>query len=145
MKNNVWSYYEKLVKKYVIMSIYDADKKVHKQVIYIPNQSLKKYRVNLFKNRKVMEKKLSLNMLEELLSNECKYQMVTINVRKEKKDIYIIISKVSKKKGICSPFIEMEDCILYFPQLRYSDLDLLRYLCEQKKIEGYRLLMVSGC
>lgn len=145
MKNVVFAYYEQLVKRSVRVNVYDGNMKTHQKFVFIPNSSSRNYRVNLLKNGKVIVKELSLDKIEELLTNKCKYKMITIYLKEEKKEIYSIIGKVSKKNGICSPFIELEDCIMYFPQLRYYDLDLLRYLCEQRKIERYKLLMVSGC
>lgn len=145
MKNIVMAYCDQLVKRSIRVNVYDRNMETHEKFVFLPNQSAKNYRVNLLKNRKVVQKELSLDKIEELLTNKCKYQMVTIYSKEEKKEIYSIIGKVSKKNGICSPFIELEDCVMYFPQLRYSDLDLLRYLCEQRKIKRYKLLMVSGC
>ena len=62
-----------------------------------------------------------------------------------KKEIYSVISNVSRLKGICSPFIELENSIMYFPQLSYSDLGFLKYLCEQKNMKNYKLHIVSSC
>lgn len=145
MKNIILAYYKQLIQGYIRAKVYNRDEKIFGKAIFFVAQSSKCYRVNLFKKKAVIEKKLSLDAIEDLLSNKWKYQMISIDCKEDKKDIYRVIGKVSKKNGICSPFIELENCIIYFPQLRYSDLDLLKYLCEQRKIERYRLLMVSGC
>lgn len=145
MKNIVWAYYEQLIKQCICVNVYDRNREVYKKTKFLPSPSSKKYRVNLFKNKKITQKELSLDEMERLLSNKCKCQMITINSKEDKKKIYGIIGKASKRNGSCSPFIEVEDCIMYFPQLGYSDLDLLKYLCEQRKIERYKLLMASEC
>lgn len=74
------------------------------------------FRVILFKKNKSIEKKMSLEEVEELLSNKCNFKMVVI-VSNMKKEIYSVISNVSRLKGICSPFIELENSIMYFPAI----------------------------
>ena len=100
--------------------------------------------LNYIKKNKSIEKKMSLEEVEELLSNKCNFKMVVI-VSNMKKEIYSVISNVSRLKGICSPFIELENSIMYFPQLSYSDLGFLKYLCEQKNMKNYKLHIVSSC
>ena len=145
MKNIVLAYFERFVKRYVRVNVYDSSMETYEKLVCIPDLYSKKYRISFIKNEKIVQKELSLDKMEALLTNKCKYQMVIIHLKEDKKEIYSILGKVSKKNGMCAPFIELEDGVMYFPQLRYSDLDLLKYLCEQRKMKRYKLLMVSGC
>lgn len=104
------------------------------------------YSVLLFKNRKIEKKYLSLMRFKEELIKLRKCKIVSISVvNRDKNQIYKIISEVSRKKGVCAPMLELADAIIYFPQLSYSDIGLLRYLCEKnREMLDYKLLMAYG-
>ena len=134
-----WEHFDDLRK----VNIYDEKQRsVEESAFLIDMPEL--FRVILFKKNKSIEKKMSLEEVEELLSNKCNFKMVVI-VSNMKKEIYSVISNVSRLKGICSPFIELENSIMYFPQLSYSDLGFLKYLSEQKNMKNYKLHIVSSC
>lgn len=134
-----WEHFDDLRK----VNIYDEKQRsVEESAFLIDMPEL--FRVILFKKNKSIEKKMSLEEVEELLSNKCNFKMVVI-VSNMKKEIYSVISNVSRLRGICSPFIELENSIMYFPQLSYSDLGFLKYLCEQKNMKNYKLHIVSSC
>lgn len=102
--------------------------------------------VLLFKNRKIEKKYLSPLQIKEELIKLRKCKAVSISVRnRDKNQIYKIISEVSRKKGVCAPMLELADAIIYFPQLNYSDIGLLRFLCEKNgDMPDYKLLMAYG-
>ena len=118
-------------------------------VEYLSNESTAKkltYFVILLTKNKILTELLSLDELENELLQIRNLKMVFISVPNTKRaSIYKILNKISKKRGTCSPLIEIDKAIIYFPQLRYSDLGLLRFLCQQNKnIKEYKLLMASG-
>lgn len=79
--------------------------------------------------------------IEKLLIGKQKYKMVAIFSEK-KEEIYSMLSNVSQAKGICSPFIEVESGIMYFPQLTYSDVGFLKSLCDQRELKDYKIRLV---
>lgn len=103
------------------------------------------YTIFWFSKKKIASKQVSISDLESELNSKKKVKMVMILVQNaQKEQIYDALSEISRKKGICSPIIELENAILYFPELRYSDLGLLAFLCEQKvNIKKYNLSMTS--
>lgn len=144
MKGSIMAYWEQLEKKYRQVKIIDDNNGIIGETLFIQNSSSRLFKVNLFSSNVIIEKEISSDKLEELLKGRCKYKMVSIASKRNKKGIYSVLNKVSKANGVCSPFVELEDSILYFPQLRYSDFGLIRHLCEQKELQKYKLLIVSG-
>lgn len=105
-----------------------------------------KYSVLFFKDKKIKKKYLLPVQFKEELIKLRKCKLVSISVRnRDKNQIYKIIGEVSRKKGICAPILELADAIIYFPQLNYSDIGLLRHLCEENgNMLDYKLLMAYG-
>ncbi len=104
------------------------------------------YSVFFFGKGIIKKRDLSLLQLQEELFRLRKCKMVSVFVRKKDKlQIFKIISEVSRRRGICAPMLEIDDAIIYFPQLNYSDLGLLRYLCEKDhNMSDYKLLFACG-
>jgi len=145
MKTRLLLYYKEFIDKLRKFKIYDVEQEGYKECMFFVDSLLRNFELILYKKNKIKKIKLSFNELEEFLINKCNYQMVFITSRERKKDIYNLINKVSKKRGICAPFIELDAGVMYFPQLKYADVGLLRYLCEQEKIKKYKLLMMGSC
>lgn len=145
MKTRLLLYYKEFIDKLREFKIYDVEQEGYKECMFFVDSLLRNFELILYKKNKIKKIKLSFNELEEFLINKCNYQMVFITSRERKKDIYNLINKVSKKRGICAPFIELDAGVMYFPQLKYADVGLLRYLCEQEKIKKYKLLMMGSC
>ena len=91
---------------------------------------------------KSVEKRMTPDEIIKLLTGKKKYKMVAIYSEK-KKEIYSLLSLVSRSRGICSPFIEVKTGIMYFPQLTYSDVGFLKNLCEQRELKDYKIRLVS--
>ncbi|RHV65874.1 hypothetical protein DXB18_08340 [Clostridium sp. OM02-18AC] len=144
MRSRLLEYYKQISGKIDSFKLYDLIREDYDEKILFLDSSQKLFCVRLIKKGKIKEMKLSFNELEKLMSSKCKYQMIFIDSKEQKNLICSLINKVSKIKGVCSPFIERDDGIIYFPQLRYADVGLLKYLCEQRKIEKYKLFLASG-
>lgn len=144
MKNIILACLEQLANGRMKFKMYNKNLDVFEENIFVSHITVETFRVDLCKKDRVVEKELSIEQIEKLLSNDCNYKMIKIFPQKNKGEIYNVFRKVAKIKGVCAPFLELEDSIIYFPMLRYSDLDLLRYLCENSRIKKYKLLMTSG-
>lgn len=102
------------------------------------------FSVKFVKGRKVTAKTLSGKEIIRELSQKSNYKMVLISVREEEKPfVFKALNEVSKVKGYSDPIVEVEKAIMYFPKLRYSDLGLLKYLCD-RSMNDYRILLASG-
>lgn len=83
--------------------------------------------------RKTDMKSLSVGELETEI-RDCDYAKMIMIMTKED-GVYKIrelLNRISKERGVCSPIIEKDRAIMYFPKLRYSDMGLLEYICEHK-------------
>lgn len=87
-----------------------------------------------FVSRKKTEmRSLSVEELETEIC-DCDYaKMIMIMTKGDSANkIRELLNKISKERGVCSPIIEKDRAIMYFPKLRYSDMGLLEYICEHK-------------
>lgn len=123
------------------VNIYDCESQSAEEMdFFISFSSV--YRVFIYKRSKSVEKRMTPDEIIKLLTGKKKYKMIAIYTE-EKKEIYSILSNVSLTRGICSPFIEVESGIMYFPQLTYSDIGFLKSLCEQRELKDYKIRLVS--
>lgn len=123
------------------VNIYDCESQSAEEMDFFISLS-SVYRVFIYKKNKAVEKRMTPSEIEKLLIGKQKYKMVAIFSEK-KEEIYSMLSNVSQAKGICSPFIEVESGIMYFPQLTYSDVGFLKSLCEQRELNDYKIRLVS--
>lgn len=123
------------------VNIYDCKSQFFEEIdFFISFSSV--YRVFICKRSKSVEKRMTPDEIIKLLTGKKKYKMVAID-SEEKKEIYSLLSLVSRSRGICSPFIEVKTGIMYFPQLTYSDVGFLKNLCEQRELKDYKIRLVS--
>ena len=139
------SYFERLRKRFREVKIYNGNNNTVEDVgYYIVNESSKVHTV--FYSKKMLVKKcLTYEQLKHELINSSGFMMISIATNECKKEIYSVLGAVSKYNGISAPFIEIQNNIIYFPKLRYSDLGLIKHLCELNNMKEYRLLLASGC
>ena len=106
----------------------------------------KSYTIFLVTKKRVSKEVMSLAELKLEMSRNQKIKMVMILFENnQRKYIHDMFCEISREKGICSPIIELDKGMLYFPELRYSDLGLLMFLCERNiDNKDYRLFMSSG-
>ena len=125
------------------INIYDERKSVVTVIDCFPNEIPIAFNVSFYNKKNIETKELTLKQLEiEIIQNK-NSKMIIIETKEYKEYIYGVLGKISKNKGFCSPFIEEPNCIVYFPMLRYSDLGLIKYFCDQRKMKNYRLLIAS--
>lgn len=114
---------------------------------FFPNGSMhedKVFSVDFVSRRKIITKILSQKEFVNELVNRNNYKMVFISVNNaDEIFVFKALNEVTKVQGVSAPIIEVGGTIMYFPKLRYSDLGLLRVLCD-KNMKDYRLLMASG-
>ena len=80
--------------------------------------------------KKTDMKELSLGELEAEIRDCAHAKMIMIMTKEDcAYEVRELLNKLSKERGICSPVIEKDRSILYFPKLRYSDMGLLEYIC----------------
>lgn len=105
----------------------------------------RRYKVRFYKNKLVKEEDFQYERIRETLFRKNDYKMVIIEAGDYKRDVYYLLGEITKKKGYGSPFIANDNSITYFPKLRYSDIELLKHLCEQKmKKNDYKILVASA-
>lgn len=95
--------------------------------------------------KKTNMKELSLGELEKEI-RDCVHAKMIMIMKKEDRvyEVRELLNKLSKERGICSPVIEMDRAILYFPKLRYSDMGLLDYICiHNLNLDKYSLKMTG--
>ena len=91
-------------------------------------------------------KELSLGELETEIRDCAHAKMIMIMTKEDYAyEVRELLNKLSKERGICSPVIEKDRSILYFPQLRYSDMGLLEYICMHNvNLDKYSLKMTGS-
>lgn len=105
------------------------------------NEEEKLYSTYFVSSKKRERKVLSIMELEKEIRNCRRVKMIMIE-NGVYGEVYSLLCKISKERGICSPIIELEKALLFFPELRYSDMGLLDYICEQNSdIKNYSLKM----
>lgn len=93
--------------------------------------------------RKIMMKELPLDELKTEIRGCRRVKMIMIMIEDKCTDeVSELLNNVSKERGICSPVIEVNKAIMYFPELKYSDMGLLDYICKQNlDLDDYSLKM----
>lgn len=93
--------------------------------------------------RKIMMKELPLDELKTEIRGCRHVKMIMIMIEDKCADeVSELLNNVSKERGICSPVIEVNKAIMYFPELKYSDMGLLDYICKQNSdLDDYSLKM----
>ncbi len=138
--------YFELFQRMNCVRIYDViTEKITNNIIFLHHADVPKVHVSFMTKDKTIEKNLTMSQLENALGDDKKYKLINIDMGNFRKDIYCVIGNVSEHKGICAPFLETCNNIIYFPKLRYSDVGLLRYICDSEIVGDYKLLMASNC
>lgn len=127
-----------------VAKIYDVEKEQYYEIKHSNCDLTKKIKVVFYSKKKIVRKELDREELVNMLLKKSIFRMVSICVCDSKEIVYGVLSEVSAIRGVASPFVLRQDNIIYFPQLRYSDLGLIKYMCENEKMEKYKLLMASG-
>lgn len=113
---------------------------------YIKKDKEQLYTTFFVSKKKKEMKELSLEELENEIRGCKNAKMILIQKRKAcLYEVRAILDRISKERGICSPIIEMDRAIMYFPELRYSDMGLLDYICKQNgDLDDYSLKMTGS-
>jgi len=144
MSTAVKKYFE-LFQRIKHVRIHDVLSGTTDSISYLKREDSDKVHVSFVTKDKTIEKDLTMEQLESALVDTKKYKFINIDTENCRNDVYGVISNVSTHKGVCAPFLETYHNIIYFPKLRYSDVGLLKYICDSNIVGDYKLLMANEC